>query len=71
MTEKTICMKCKFLIRDEVGTVRECEWYNFTCGASPVKRFNPVTGNTDKWFDWCKYVNMDGNCPLYQPLTDK
>ncbi len=72
-----ICTKCKHLICKEPNGI----WYNYLCGAMehPIA-VNPVTGKTECYskndlgrtnfggeqHPFCRDVNPDGECNLYE-----
>lgn len=63
---KTICKDCKnhkFSGRNDNAIDL---WYNHTCLASKVVNFDFVSGVEEVSYRYCRDVNTDGDCKLYE-----
>jgi hypothetical protein len=78
-----LCVNCANLIRKEPpSSPRYDVWYNLLCKATPLQEVvDPTTGKkgyaqandlgrkivTNNPYEYCREVNMDGNCPKFYP----
>lgn len=78
--EVTVCLQCEHFMNLEPGSVREHNWYNHVCKASPLlTKVDPYDGKekpcgvndlggeyfSEQPYNYCRNIN-DGKCAKFQ-----